>query len=68
MLHPSLDKATAVADNKYTLVVAVAKRARQLMEGYPPVVESKSGKPVSVALEEISQGKVKYQHIKPPAR
>lgn len=44
---------------RYSLVIAVAKRARQLREGAPMAVESKSGNPITVALEEIAAGEVK---------
>ena len=35
-----------------------AKRARQLVDHAPALVESKSNKPVSIAMEEIAQGLV----------
>ena len=53
-LNTLLDK----VDSKYSLVVAVSKRARQLIEGEPELVESDSSKPVSVAMQEISEGKI----------
>lgn len=50
-----------VGGSKYTLVVAAAKRARQLTEGQSPQVTHKSNKPVLIALQEIEAGKVKWQ-------
>ncbi|NPV52519.1 MAG: DNA-directed RNA polymerase subunit omega [Firmicutes bacterium] len=64
MMHPSLDKLFDKVDSRYTLVVAAAKRARQLMEGKKPLVNSGTDKPVTVALEEIYEGKVKYERTK----
>jgi len=64
MIHPSLDSLIKKADSKYTLVVAAAKRGRELMDGKPKLVDSKSHKPVTIALEEINAGKVKYERTK----
>jgi len=47
-------------ESRYTLVMVAAKRARQIVEGSPPMSESKSNKPVLIALDEIEDGKVKY--------
>ncbi|HHV63080.1 MAG TPA: DNA-directed RNA polymerase subunit omega [Firmicutes bacterium] len=64
MMHPSLDKLFDKVDSRYTLVVAAAKRARQLMEGEKPLVNCDTDKPVTIALEEIYEGKVKYERTK----
>jgi DNA-directed RNA polymerase subunit omega len=64
MIHPSLDILVKKVDSKYTLVVFAAKRARELMSGDAPLVECKSNKPVTVALEEIAQGKIVYERTK----
>ena len=58
MLYPSTKELMAKVDSRYTLVVAVAKRARQLIEGSEPKVESKSLKPVSIATQEIVEDAV----------
>jgi len=69
MLRPSYTELMEVIneqqtiDNKitsrYTIVIAVAKRARQLIDGDEPNVHIKSDKPVSIAVEEMSKNKVK---------
>ncbi|EAX48613.1 DNA-directed RNA polymerase, omega subunit [Thermosinus carboxydivorans Nor1] len=64
MIHPSLDVLVDKVDSKYTLVVLAAKRAREIMNGEPPLVESKSNKPVTIALEEVAQGKITYERTK----
>jgi len=64
MIRPSLDALMKKVDSRYTLVVCSAKRARLLMDGAPKLNETKSDKPVTVALEEISEGKVTYERIK----
>ena len=45
----------------YKLVILAAKRAKELAEGSPPLVETPYRKATSVALEEILQGKVLYK-------
>lgn len=45
--------------SRYTIVIAAAKRARQLIEGDEPMVNGKKGKPVSTAVEEIYKNKIK---------
>jgi len=46
--------------SRYSLVIATAKRARQLINGAEPLVDSKSQhKPLSVAIQEFYEGKVK---------
>lgn len=61
MLRPSasdLMKAKKI-DSKYTLVIATAKRAREIFQKKDNVfVECKSDKPVSIAVNEIAENKV----------
>ena len=47
----------------YALVVAAAKRAKQLREGRQPVVQSDSGNPLTIAIQELLDGKVL---VRPP--
>jgi DNA-directed RNA polymerase subunit omega len=57
MKQPSLDILMQHVDSKYTLVVAVAKRARQIM-AENSVEESNETKPVSTALTEMARGEL----------
>lgn len=61
--QPSLDVLIKKVESKYELVVAAAKRARRLTEVDQAEGEGNSLKPVSIALEEIAQGKL---HIERP--
>lgn len=45
--------------SRYTIVIAAAKRARQIIEGDEPMVTNKPGKPVSTAVDEILNDKIK---------
>ena len=47
-----------MVENKYLLTMMVAKRATQLRAGTKPLVETKNKKPILIALQEISEGKV----------
>lgn len=64
MIHPSLDLLVDKVDSKYTLVVLAAKRAREIMNGEESLVDSRSNKPVTVALEEVAQGRIVYERTK----
>ena len=50
-----------VVQSRYSIVLATAKRARQLVAGLDtPLVEHAEGrKPLSIAVDELYQGKVK---------
>ena len=50
-----------VPGGKYTLARAVAERARQLQSGATPLVTVRTPNPLSVAIDEIVQGKVSFQ-------
>ncbi len=61
MLNPSFRELDKVGDSRYTLVMLTSKRARRIIEGEKPLVETNSFKPVSIALEEIMAKKVTYK-------
>jgi DNA-directed RNA polymerase subunit omega len=47
--------------NKFVLVTLALKRARQLNDGSPPLVDIDAKKPVTVALHEIYNNKVRIR-------
>ena len=72
MLHPSYtdlmkvvnkdveEGETKVVNSRYSIVMATSRRARQLISGDLPLVDTKEGeKPLSVAIDEMNQGKLK---------
>ena len=71
MLHPSYSDLmkvvnsdvepgeTPVVNSRYSIVMATAKRARQIIGGEEPLVAGKIQKPLSLAVEELNQGKIK---------
>jgi DNA-directed RNA polymerase subunit omega len=52
------DAIKAHVNNRYTLVVLAAKRALQLKEGAPALIETTSANFLTIALQEIAAGKV----------
>jgi DNA-directed RNA polymerase subunit omega len=63
MIHPPLDNLLKHVDNRYTLATLAAKRARQIIE-YRKASEELPTKAVTLALEEILNGKTKFERIK----
>ena len=71
MLHPSYtdlmkvvnkdveEGETKVVNSRYSIVMATAKRAREIIDGSMPLVNTKPGeKPLSIAISEMNQGKI----------
>ena len=50
-----------VVDSKFRLVLLAAKRAKQLLKGSRKKVVTQVENPLSIALEEIKQGKIDFE-------
>lgn len=48
--------------SRYPIVLAAAKRARQLVDGARPLVANTDEKPLSIAVEELIEGDVLVNH------
>lgn len=49
-----------VVSSRYSIVMATSKRARQIIAGDDPLIAGAKGKkPLSIAVEELNQGKIK---------
>lgn len=71
MLHPSYTDLMEVVNSevepgeqpvvqsRYSIVLATAKRARQIISGEEPLVPAHATKPLSIAIDELYKGKVK---------
>lgn len=72
MLHPSYsdlmkvvnqdveEGATKVVNSRYSIVLATAKRARQIIGGDLPMVPAKNGqKALSIAIDELNSAELK---------
>ena len=58
MVEPSVTDLLKKVDNRYELVVMTAKRARQLSKGAKPLTHKKEESTVTLAADEIAEGKV----------
>lgn len=47
-----------VVSSRYSIVMATAKRARQLIAGEEAYIDAEGMKPLSVAVEELNEGKI----------
>ena len=71
MLHPSYNELLEtinkdvepgeepIVNSRYSIVIAAAKRVRQLIGGDEKLVNTNTRKPLSIAVEELAEGKVK---------
>lgn len=72
MIHPSYQELMEVINtdvepgeqpvvqSRYSVVLATAKRARQLIDGEEPLIKESIGKkPLSIAVDELKSGKLK---------
>ena len=48
-----------VVNSRYSIVIATARRARQIIDGATPLVTVAYPKPLSIAVEELYRSKVK---------
>ncbi|MHB8219095.1 MAG: DNA-directed RNA polymerase subunit omega [Acidimicrobiales bacterium] len=78
LMDPPIEDLLDKVDSKFTLVALGSMRARQVNSYYnslgeglgrvvPPQVTSVSGKPLSIAFEEIAAGKATYTRFDPEA-
>ena len=58
MVKPSVSELLTKANNRYELVIATARRARQIAAGAKPKTDVKEESPVTLAANEIAEGKV----------
>ncbi len=60
MIDPPIGELLEKVDCRYTLAVEAAKRARELIAGSMPLIETKETKPLSIAIDEINRGLITY--------
>ena len=59
MVKPTVVELLKRVDNRFELVIAVSRRARQIAMGDAPLTKVKEESPVTLAANEIAEGKVK---------
>ena len=63
MLYPTLPELLKNIESRYMLVNVIAKRAREIAQEAEDEGEQLNEKPVSLAVKEIAEGKVKAQAV-----
>ena len=58
MVKPTVNELLEKIDDRYKLVVVTSKRARQLSEGALPLTDKEEESMVTLAAQEIADGKV----------
>ena len=58
IVKPTVAELLTKAQNRYELVIATARRARQIAEGAETLTKVKEESPVTLAANEIAEGKV----------
>ena len=64
LIDPGINKLLEKVENRYTLVIEAAKRARQLSDGAEPLVDCEDKNFVTIASHEIANDKVTYAKTK----
>ena len=60
MIDPPVGELLAKVDCRYTLAIEAAKRARELIGGSEPLIDTKEIKPLSISIEELGRGLITY--------
>ena len=58
MVKPTVQELLTKAKNRYELVIATSKRARQISSGAPVKTKVKEESAVTIAANEIAEGKI----------
>lgn len=64
MINPSVIELLGKVEDTYSLVIVTSKRARQIIDGAEELVRVSNEKPLTVAINEVYEGVVTYEHIK----
>ena len=59
IVKPTVNELLEKATNRYELVIATARRARKIAAGDKPKTDVKEESPVTLAANELAEGKVK---------
>lgn len=64
MINPSIVDLLSKVENRYCLVTVTSKRARQLIDGDEAMVKVQEAyKPLTIAINEVNEGKVSYEPV-----
>ena len=59
IVEPTVKELLEHTENRYSLVIATSKRARQIAKGEEKKTEVDEKSPVTIAANEIAEGKIK---------
>ena len=62
LIQPSIDNLLTKVENKYVVSTLAAKRAREIIDGDDPLIDTYYINHVTTAINEIDQAKVEYRH------
>jgi DNA-directed RNA polymerase subunit omega len=62
LVDPPVTKVLEKVEDRYELITLTAKRARQIAQGAPVLTDKKEKNPVTLAVWEIYEGKVKEEN------
>lgn len=62
MVKPTVGELLTKVDNRFRLVIATSKRARQIATGSPVLTDKDDESPVTLAADEIAEGKVEVSN------
>ena len=64
MIYPPITELVKKTGSRYALVIETAKRTRQLVNGAPKLSDVETSKDVTVAVNEIYEGKIEVVEMK----
>ena len=65
LVDPPVTELLEIIDDRFELITITAKRARQIAQGAPVLTDHEEKSPVSLAVWEIEEGKVKLSDETP---
>ena len=63
MINPSVYELKKKTVDRYSLVVITSKRAREIIDGDEPLVNIKSNKALTIAINEVNEDKIEFEKV-----
>lgn len=64
MINPSFEELRKVDTSRYALSMVISKRAKRIHQGSEILIDTKEKKPVTIACEEMMEGKIDFKYGK----
>lgn len=61
MIEPPIGELLKKVDCRYTLAVEASRRAREIIGGASPLLDTREVKPLAIAIEEINRDLITYE-------